>query len=197
MSETKNKAGSRHPPRGASCASTPAAQYMMQSPAPHRRTSCCTGALSSSARIANCSRKRALSLSTSSGLGGSTAAVESGGIGDFGGDWLEQPRQWLGAQWAGLFLGVPSCPEPPGASRGGPEAEAGHRHEEGSSTTPLPPWERRWCGGGGWRVGGSVKRGVAVSPCRRTAGCDAGCRRATVRWRPHPAPPKRKAAGVG
>eukprot|EP00964_Phaeocystis_antarctica_P039141 scaffold22385_cov71-Phaeocystis_antarctica.AAC.1 len=33
----------------------------------YRRTSCCTGALSSSARIANCSRKRALSVSTCSG----------------------------------------------------------------------------------------------------------------------------------
>ena len=27
----------------------------------------------------------------------------------------EHSRQWLGAQWAGLFLGVPSCPESPGA----------------------------------------------------------------------------------
>ena len=37
-------------------------------------------------------------------------------FGGFGGGWLEHPRQWLGAQWVGLFLGVPSCPEPPGAS---------------------------------------------------------------------------------
>ena len=48
-------------------------------------------------------------------------------IGGFGGGWLEHPRQWLGAEWAGLFLGVPSCPEPPGASRGVSEAEARHR----------------------------------------------------------------------
>ena len=41
--------------------------------------------------------------------------VNGGGIGGFGGGALEHPRQWLGAQWAGLFLGVPSCPEPPGA----------------------------------------------------------------------------------
>ena len=25
--------------------------------------------------------------------------VEGGGIGGFGGGWLEQPRQWRGAQW--------------------------------------------------------------------------------------------------
>ena len=41
--------------------------------------------------------------------------VKGSEISGFGGGWLEQPRQWLGAQWAGLFLGVPSCPEPPGA----------------------------------------------------------------------------------
>ena len=33
----------------------------------------------------------------------------------FGGGWLEQRRQRLGAQWAGFFLGVPSWLEPPGA----------------------------------------------------------------------------------
>ena len=32
--------------------------------------------------------------------------VEGVGIGGFGGGSLEHPRQWLGAQWAGLFLGV-------------------------------------------------------------------------------------------
>jgi hypothetical protein len=36
-------------------------------------------------------------------------------MGGFGGGWLEHPRQWLGALWAGRFLGVPSRPEPPGA----------------------------------------------------------------------------------
>ena len=41
--------------------------------------------------------------------------LKGGEIGDFGGDWLEHPRRWLGAQWAGLLLGVPRCPEPPGA----------------------------------------------------------------------------------
>ena len=35
--------------------------------------------------------------------------VKGGGIGDFGS--LEQPKQW-----AGLFLGVPSFPEPLGAT---------------------------------------------------------------------------------
>ena len=34
--------------------------------------------------------------------------VKGDGIGGFGGESLEHPRQWLGAQWAGLFLGVPS-----------------------------------------------------------------------------------------
>ena len=38
-----------------------------------------------------------------------------GEIGGFGGGSFEDLRQWLGAQWAGFFLGVPSCPEPPGA----------------------------------------------------------------------------------
>ena len=36
--------------------------------------------------------------------------VKGGEIGGFGGGLLEHPRQWLGAQWAGLALGVPSCP---------------------------------------------------------------------------------------
>ena len=44
-----------------------------------------------------------------------TYMVKGGEIGGFGGGWLEHPRQWLGTQWAGLFLGVLSCPEPPGA----------------------------------------------------------------------------------
>ena len=39
-----------------------------------------------------------------------------GGVGGCGGGGsLEHLRQWLGAQWAGLSLGVPSCPELPGA----------------------------------------------------------------------------------
>ena len=50
-------------------------------------------------------------------------------MGGFGGGELEQPRQWWGAQWAGLFLGVPSCPEPPGALKR-------HRHELSSEEAP-------------------------------------------------------------
>ena len=42
------------------------------------------------------------------------AGSKGGGIGGLGGGWLEQPRQWLGAQWLGLFLGVPRCAELPG-----------------------------------------------------------------------------------
>ena len=41
--------------------------------------------------------------------------VQGGAVGGGGGGWLEHLRQWLGARWAGFFLGVSSCPEPPGA----------------------------------------------------------------------------------
>eukprot|EP00964_Phaeocystis_antarctica_P006186 scaffold3367_cov52-Phaeocystis_antarctica.AAC.2 len=61
--------------------------------------------------------------------------VKGGEIGDFGGGSLEHPRQWLGAQWRGLTLGVPSCPEPPGAPLGGTGAELGHR--QGGTLTML------------------------------------------------------------
>ena len=40
--------------------------------------------------------------------------LKRGEMGGFGGGSLEHPRQWLGAQRPGLFLGVP---EPPGAFR--------------------------------------------------------------------------------
>ena len=43
------------------------------------------------------------------------------GIGDFGLDSIEQLRPWLGPT-----PGVPSCPEPPGARRGGTRGELGH-----------------------------------------------------------------------
>eukprot|EP00964_Phaeocystis_antarctica_P045417 scaffold26142_cov54-Phaeocystis_antarctica.AAC.1 len=36
---------------------------------------------------------------------------QSGEMGGFAGGSLEHLRQRPGAQWAGLFLGVPSCPE--------------------------------------------------------------------------------------
>ena len=32
--------------------------------------------------------------------------TEGGGIGGFGGGWLQHPRRWLGAQWPGLWLRV-------------------------------------------------------------------------------------------
>ena len=45
--------------------------------------------------------------------------VKGGGISGLGGGLgcggLEQPRRWLAARWAGLSLGVPRGPEPPGA----------------------------------------------------------------------------------
>ena len=53
--------------------------------------------------------------------------AQGGDVGDFGGGWLAQglEAQWLGAQRPGLFLGVPSCPEPQGARGGGTGAELG------------------------------------------------------------------------
>ena len=41
--------------------------------------------------------------------------VDGSGVGGCGGGSLEHPRQWRVAQWAGLFIGALSCPEPPGA----------------------------------------------------------------------------------
>ena len=35
--------------------------------------------------------------------------VKGSEIGDFGGGELEQLRPWLGSQWPGATLGVPSC----------------------------------------------------------------------------------------
>ena len=66
--------------------------------------------------------------------------VKGGEIGDFGGGSLEHPRQWLGAQWIGLTLEVPSCPEPPGAPLGGTGAELGHC--QGGTLTMLQGLER-------------------------------------------------------
>ena len=62
--------------------------------------------------------------------------LNGGETGGFGGGSLEQPRRWLGAQWAGLFLGVPSCPGPPGAPLGGAGAELGRC--PGGTLTMLP-----------------------------------------------------------
>eukprot|EP00964_Phaeocystis_antarctica_P050984 scaffold29725_cov54-Phaeocystis_antarctica.AAC.1 len=57
-------------------------------------------------------------------------------IGGFGGGWLEHPKRWLGAQWTGIFLGVPGCPEPPGAPpSGGAGAELGRC--QGAELGPL------------------------------------------------------------
>ena len=64
--------------------------------------------------------------------------VKGSKIGDFGGGSLEPPRPWRGARWLGLALGVPSCPEPPGAPRGGAGAELGHR-QGGHVERAVPP----------------------------------------------------------
>ena len=42
--------------------------------------------------------------------GGGAWRVKRSGMGDFGGGSLEHPRLWLGSQWLGLNLGVPSYP---------------------------------------------------------------------------------------
>ena len=80
-------------------------------------------------------------------------------MGGFGGGSLEHPRQWLGAQRPGLFLGVP---EPPGAfrralrrhkSRAGALARLHFDHAEvrKSSSVMRPAW-----------VGVRVRVGVGV-----------------------------------
>ena len=47
-------------------------------------------------------------------------------IGGFAGGALEHPRPWLDVQCLGLFLGVPSCPEPQQEpSRRSPTANGG------------------------------------------------------------------------
>ena len=56
---------------------------------------------------------------------GSAWIVKRGEMSGFGGGLLGHLGQWLGAQWAGLFLGVLSRPEPPGAPGGGTGAELG------------------------------------------------------------------------
>ena len=40
---------------------------------------------------------------------------KKGRIADLGGGWLGQPRRRLGRQHVGLSMGVPDCPESPGA----------------------------------------------------------------------------------
>ena len=56
-----------------------------------------------------------LSSSTCRAKGGEIGGCGGGEIGGCGGGSLKHPRERLGAQWADLFVGVPSCPEPPGA----------------------------------------------------------------------------------
>ena len=51
---------------------------------------------------------RRMSGSSSSYMSGRAWMVKRSEIGGLGGGSLERPRQWLGAQQAGLFLGVPS-----------------------------------------------------------------------------------------
>ena len=48
-------------------------------------------------------------------LGGQKERV---GIGGFAGGALEHPRPWRDVQCLGLFLGVPSCPEPQQVAKG-------------------------------------------------------------------------------
>ena len=46
--------------------------------------------------------------------------VKGSGIGSFGGGALEHPRQWLGAQWAGLSPGSAESPRATESHRAGP-----------------------------------------------------------------------------
>ena len=74
-------------------------------------------------------------LEANLGVLGVAWRVRGGEIGDIGGGSLEPPRRWLGAPWLDPTLGVPSCPEPPGAPRGGTGGELGHC--EGGALTML------------------------------------------------------------
>eukprot|EP00964_Phaeocystis_antarctica_P105753 scaffold70743_cov60-Phaeocystis_antarctica.AAC.2 len=60
-----------------------------------------------------------------------TCMVKGGAIGALGGGWLEQPRQWRGAQWAGLSLGVPTAPQRCGSSGGRRWSRAGELAAQG------------------------------------------------------------------
>ena len=44
--------------------------------------------------------------------------TERVGVGGFAGGALEHPRPWRDVQCLGLFLGVPSCPEPQQVAKG-------------------------------------------------------------------------------
>ena len=64
---------------------------------------------------------------------------QGGGIGSFGGGWLEHPRRWLGARWADSPPGIAHRPELPGAPLGGAGGELGRfdRAALPCSTEPL------------------------------------------------------------
>ena len=64
--------------------------------------------------------------------------AKRGGIGGFGGGALEHLRQWLGSQWPGPALGVPSCLEALGAHRGGITAGAELGRCQGGTLSMLP-----------------------------------------------------------
>ena len=54
---------------------------------------------------------------------------------------------WRGTRWLGLTLGVPRCPEPPGAPRGAAGGELGHC--EGGTWTVVPRQARPGSGPSG------------------------------------------------
>ena len=57
------------------------------------------------------------------------------GIGGFAGGALEHPRPWLDVQCLGLFLGVPSCPEPQQVA---PPSRRSRTTANGGALTLLP-----------------------------------------------------------
>ena len=92
---------------------------------------------------------------------------------------LQCQRQWLGAQWAGLSLGAPSCPEPPGAPRGGAGSEQGHcpdctltvrRHARGKARLAHVGERQQPAPSGRWHAGQQVGSGACVREAREALG---------------------------
>ena len=86
-------------------------------PAPARRARARRATCHDTAASGHPPRRGCRWPATCSCTGSRAYMVNGGENGGFGGGWLEHLRQCLGTQCAGLFLGVPSCPEPPGMRR--------------------------------------------------------------------------------
>ena len=94
----------------------PAAKWTALSPRPKRKSARSARCLSVVAGGSLMIIAHSVGSASSASIPARTCMVKGGGdLGGFGGGWLEHPRQWLGAKWADLLLGVPSCPEPLGS----------------------------------------------------------------------------------